>query len=155
MTVITRHIVASPVRSASSTWAVITDLLTPSQGSARSDLQSVSGVASALIASETPKNDPIIVWGAGPRIRIYCLFGEDAITADDEDEDAFANCPTTGHWHMSLPSFEEDLPWVEAELKRLGTRVTARKLGDPVQEDQESDRSSENLQINKDAFFRP
>jgi hypothetical protein len=155
MSVIARHIVASPVRSASSTWAIITDLLAPNEGSARTALQSISGVASALIVSETPKDDPIVVWGEGPRIRIYCLFGEDAIAADDKDEDPFAKCPTIGDWHMSLPSSDEDLPWVEAELKQLATRVSARKLGEAVQDEQKTDRSSENLQINKDAFFRP
>ena len=155
MTVIVRRIVAAPVRTASSTWALITDLLAPNEGSARSDLQSVSGVACALIASETPKDDPIVVWGDGPRIRIYCLFGEDALAAEDKDEDSFAKCPTTGDWYMSLPSSEEDLSWVQEELKRLGKRVSARKLGEPVEESEKSVPSSENLQINKDAFFRP
>lgn len=155
MTVIVRRIVAAPVRSASNVWALITDLLAPNDGTAHSYLRSVSGVASALIASETPKDEPIVVWGQGPRIRIYCLFGEDALAADTKDEDPFAKCPTSDDWFMSLPCSEEDLPWVKEELKRLGTRVSARKLGEPVEETEKSDRSSENLQINKDAFLKP
>lgn len=155
MTVIVRRVVASPVRSASGVWAVITDLLAPNNGSQRSHLQSVSGVASALIASETPKDDPIVIWGNGPRIRIYCLFGEDALAADNKDEDRFATCPTDGDWQMSLPCSEEDLSWVKEELKRFGRRISARKLGDSVQEAEESGQSSQNLQINKAAFLKP
>ena len=155
MTVIVRRVVAAPVRSASKTWSLITDMLAPDQGSARSELQAVNGVASAIISSEAPKDDPIVIWGDGPRIRIYCLYGEDALVPDNKIEDSFARCPTGGDWHLSLPSFEDDLPWVQEELKRTGKRVSARKLGEPVDSSNESDRSSENLQINKDVFFRP
>jgi hypothetical protein len=154
VTVIVRRVVAAPVRSASNTWALIVDLLAPSPGGARSELQLVSGVASALIASEAPKDDPIVIWGEGPRIRIYCLFGEDALNADDKDEDLFAKCPTSGDWHMSLPSSEEDLPWVQEELKRIGKCVSARKFGEMVEIADESNRSSQTLQVKKDAFFR-
>lgn len=155
MTVIVRRVVAAPVRSASNTWALITDLLAPSQSSARTNLQAVSGVASALIASEAPKDDPIVIWGEGPRIRIYCLFGDDALAADDKHEDPFAKCPTNGDWHLSLPCTEEDLPWVQEELKRVANRVSARKLGESVEETEDSARNQESLQVDKDAFFRP
>jgi len=155
MTVIVRRVVAAPVRPASNTWALITDLLAPNRGSARTDLQTVSGVASALIASETPKDYPIVIWGEGPRIRIYCLFGEDALAADDKDEDPFANCPTNGDWHLSLPCTEEDLSWVQEELERVANRVSARKLGEPVEETEDTARNQESLQVNKDAFLRP
>lgn len=155
MTVVVRHIVASPVRPASSAWALITDLLAPSEGSARSELQAVAGVASALIASEAPKNDPIVVFGVGPRIRIYCLFGGDAVAADDTDEDPFAKCPTNGDWHVSFPCSDEDLPWVQQELKRVASRASARKLGELVEENEESGLDADSLHVNKDAFFRP
>jgi len=155
MTVIVRRIVAAPVRSATNTWAFIVDLLAPGNGNARKDLHAVSGVASALIASEAPKADPIVIWGQGPRIRIYCLFGEDAIAPDDKDEDSFAMCPTNGDWHISFPSSDEDLAWVQEELKRIGTRFSVRKFGESAQDTENADQTAQNLQINTDAFFRP
>jgi hypothetical protein len=155
VTVLVRHVAAAPVRSASITWDLITDLLAPSPGSARSELQAVSGVACALIASEAPKCDPIIAFGDGPRIRVYCLFGEDARAGDDKDEDPFAKCPTNGDWHVSLPCSEEDFSWVQEELKRIASHVSARKFGEQVEESEKSVGKPNTLKVNKDAFFRP
>lgn len=83
MTTLARHIISEPVRTASETWKIIVDLLASNSDSlARSELLSVVGVASSLIASEAAKDSPIVVYGSGPRIRIYCLYGEDAIVGD-------------------------------------------------------------------------
>jgi hypothetical protein len=58
-------------------------ILAPEEkGAARAELQKVSGVASSTIASEAPKDDAFIVYGSGPQIRVYCIFGDDAITGD-------------------------------------------------------------------------
>ena len=154
MSVIARRIVSTPVRSASETWTVITDLLAPSEGEDRRELSRVQGVACSLISSEAPVDDAIVIWGAGPRVRVYCLFGENAITGDDKSENALASCPTDGDWSMSLPCPEEDLAWVEKELAVLSKRVSARKLGDSVpDEERKSETSSEGL-VDKGAFFR-
>ena len=42
----------------------------------------VGGVACSLVSSEA-FTDAIVIWGNGPRVRVYCLFGEDAIIGDD------------------------------------------------------------------------
>src|SRR5205085_9377051 len=98
MTVISRRIKASPVRTATETWAVIIGLLAPDKTSgAREELEGIAGVASSLIADETMKSAPCVVYGPGPRIRIYCLHDEDAITGEDANETAFTSSPTTGH----------------------------------------------------------
>lgn len=80
MTVLARTIRATPHRPADEAWEVIVGLLAPTAGQARDELMRVGGVASSLIASEAPKEDAMVVWGAGPRVRVYCLFGEDAVT---------------------------------------------------------------------------
>src|ERR1035437_9708602 len=104
MTVVARRIISTPVRSASETWTVITNLLAPADGEGRRELAHVGGVACSLISSEAPAKDAIVVWGNGPRVRVYCLFGEDAITGDDKAESSLATCPTDGDWRMGLTS---------------------------------------------------
>jgi hypothetical protein len=154
MSVVARRIVSTPVRSASETWRVITDLLAPSEGESRRELSRIHGVACSLISSEAPVDDAIVIWGAGPRVRVYCLFGENAITGDDKAENALASCPTDGDWSMSLPCPEEDLVWVEQQLAVLSKRVSARKLGDSVPDEKlEAPASAEGL-VDKGAFFR-
>ena len=154
MSVIARRVLATPVRTSSATWSVITDILAPKAGEGRKELSAIAGVACSLIASEATSSDPIVVWGNGPRIRVYCIFGEDAITGDDENEEALATCPTTGNWSMSLACPEEDFAWVQQELARVSKRITARKLGEAVSEES-SETSSASTAINEEAFFRP
>ena len=67
---------------------------------------------------EAPTDDAIVIWGNGPRVRVYCLFGDSAISAEDKNEDALAICPTGGDWSMSLPCPPEDLSWVQEELAK-------------------------------------
>jgi hypothetical protein len=154
MSVLARRIVSTPVRSASETWTVITNLLAPKDGDGRRELSCVAGVACSLISSEAFTDDPIVIWGNGPRVRVYCLFGENAITGDDKAETTLATCPTDGDWSMSLPCPQEDLDWVQKELTALSKRITARNLGDLVAGDESKSDSSPNNSVNEGAFFR-
>jgi hypothetical protein len=70
MSTIARRIRATPERPATEAWAVIVDLISEQGSAARKDLEAVSGIASCLIADETPKESPIVLAGAGPRLRI-------------------------------------------------------------------------------------
>ena len=56
----------------------------------------MAGTACASIASEAPKEAPIVIWGGGPRVRVYCVFDEDAITQDGVNEDALPKSPDRG-----------------------------------------------------------
>jgi hypothetical protein len=159
MTVVARRVVSSPVRTASECWSVITNILAPKDGAARKELVRIEGVACSLIASEAPTDDAIVIWGNGPRVRVYCLFGDSAISAEDKNEDALATCPTWGDWSMSLPCPPEDLSWVQEELAKHSARVTARSLGDPVPDEEQQtgsdSKASSTKSVNEDAFFRP
>lgn len=159
MTVVVRRVVSSPVRTATETWGVITNILAPKDGTARRELSKIAGVACSLIASEAPTNDAMVIWGNGPRVRVYCLFGDAAISGEDKSEDALATCPTENDWSISLPCPPEDLAWVQKELAGQSTRISARKLGDAVpDEEQQSDpdsKSNSKSAVNEDAFFRP
>lgn len=159
MSVVARRVVSSPVRSTTETWTTITNILAPNAGPARTELTRVAGVACSLIASEAPTDDAIVVWGNGPRVRVYCLFGDAAISGEDKNEDALVTCPTEGDWAMSLPCSPEDLNWVQQELGSHSKRITARKLGDPVPDEEadtgKSSSSKAANAIDEDAFFRP
>jgi hypothetical protein len=154
MTVVARRIISTPVRGAAETWAFITNLLAPSDSDGKRELARVAGIACSLISSEAPAGDAIVVWGNGPRVRLYCLFGEDAVTGDDKAESSLATCPTNGDWSMSLPCPAEDLAWVQKELAVHSKRITARKLGDSVPDEEPASESKTTNAVSEAAFFR-
>ena len=154
MTTLARHIISEPVRTASETWRVIVDLLAPDANSpARNELLLVAGVASSLIASEAVKDIPIVVYGSGPRIRIYCLYGEDAIVGEDANESPLSSNPTAGDWSMSLPCPADDLEWVQNALKNRSKRITAREMNTPV-DNEETNTNGKSASIDMEAFLR-
>ena len=157
MTVLSRRIRATPYRSANDAWDLIVGLLAPAAGGAQDELRRVGGLASSLIASEAWLESPVVVWGTGPRVRIYCLFGDNAITGDDANEQAFPNAPASGDWSMSLPCPDEDLDWVKAALAKQSTRTTARKVGDALTtaSDDGDAKTAASVSIDREAFFRP
>ena len=129
MTVVKRTFASSPARDAYATWTAIVDLLTRGKdGANRTELMAVAGVASSIISDAAPERAPIVVTCDGPRIRIYCLYDEDAIEGSDANEDALAFDPLNGDWAVSLPCPAEDLDWVKTALKAHSKRVTARDL---------------------------
>jgi hypothetical protein len=155
VTVIARTIRATPHRATNATWDVIVALLAPQGGEAKTELMKVAGVASSLVASEAPKqDDKIVVWGGGPRVRINCTYGDDAITGDNSNEEKLPKSPTNGDWRMSLPCPEEDLQWVTDALAKKSKRITAHKLGEKPDTDAEGEDTTE-ASINTEAFFRP
>ena len=54
MTVVARRTVSTPVRGASETWTIITNLLAPSDSDGKRELARIAGVACSLISSEAP-----------------------------------------------------------------------------------------------------
>jgi len=157
MTVIARRITATPVRLATEAWEIIIDLLAPDSNSlAREELLAISGIACSLISDETMKESPILVHGSGPRVRIYCLYDEDAVVGDDAKEDALSFNATEGDWFMSLPCQVADLVWVREALNKLSNRVTARDMDTDVDiEKAESFTTSRFAIVDKEAFLRP
>lgn len=160
MTVVVRTFCSIPKRSALATWAAIVALLAPKAGSdARCELESVAGIASSLITREA-MNSPIVVYGCGPRVRIYCVYNEDAITGDAANENKLAFDATDGDWHMSLPCPADDLDWVAGALAKKTNRITARDQGEAVESEESSQASKtagcdETASINMEGFLKP
>lgn len=154
MSVYARRFAATPVRTASETWQSIVELISKEGSSARTEVTSVSGVGSCLIADETPADNPIVVSGNGPRLRIYCLYGEDAVVGDDKDESDLAWEPTEGDWRMRLPCSGEDLDWVQKSLSAKSSRISAYDPLAEVEEEQAavSNGTQRSLTINHEVF---
>jgi hypothetical protein len=156
MSVIARRIRATPERSALEAWNVITDLISQPGSLAREELDAAGGVAACLIADETPKESPIVVAGSGPRLRIYCLYGEDAVVGEDANETALTWDPTDGEWKMWLPGPREDFQWVSRELAKRGTRIVVYHVekGEPEGDAARPEGREANLVVNVEAFKR-
>jgi hypothetical protein len=156
MTVVARRIRATPERGASDAWQVIVDLIAPKDGTARRELLGIEGIASSIISTESPKDAPMVVRGKGPRVRLYCLYDDDAISGDDANEAALAECPTEGDWSMSLPADADDVAWVKDALAKKSVRVTVRDKSEAVDdgEDRSGKADATGAAINMEAFLR-
>jgi len=158
---VVRKFIAVPARPSHETWEKITAMLAPSSNSdAHSELMRVAGIATSLIAREAIKSSAIVVYGGpGPRVKIYCLYGQDAISGDSANESALATVPTQDDWKMSLPCPKEDLSWVTEALAEKSTRITAREQSKhaPDEEnntDESEEESNFGQNINLEAFLR-
>jgi hypothetical protein len=153
MTVIARVINSVPQRSADDTWTKIVSLLAPAHDSAsHRELISIAGIAGSLIARES-MTEPIIVFGSGPRVRIRCLYNEDALAGDGASEAALPTNPTAGDWNMSLPCPKEDLTWISNALAKKSSRITAREMGIAVDDETGESSTKSAVTINKEAFL--
>jgi hypothetical protein len=160
MTVLARKVAATPVRLATDAWQRIVDLVAPTNPAARTELMNIVGVASSLITEESMKDSPIIVTGDGPRVRLYCLYGEDAIEGSKTNEATIPGSPaeTGDAWKMSLPCPSDDLEWVRASLKKRSGRVTARDMSETSLAeviDEDASTSSSAATINMESFLKP
>jgi hypothetical protein len=155
MTVLARKVNSVPARLASDTWARIVDLVAPTNAAARAELLRVTGVAASLITRESLKDSPFVLWGDGPRVRVYCIYGEDAIEGTNANEAALPDSPAESQtWAASLPCPADDLSWVQAQLAQLSSRITARDATETI-EDSSSEAAASSPTINTEAFLRP
>lgn len=151
-----RIVRSSPHRNTSDTWAVIVDLLTQGKdGDARTELLSVAGIASSIIAERAPKDAAIVVTCDGPKTRVYCLYDDAAIEGGDAKEASLGYDPLKGKWAISLPCLEDDLAWVQRALKAKSSRITARDMSQKLREEEASKaEESGGLTLNMDKFLK-
>ena len=158
-TVVVRRVIATPGRPAATTWGIIADLIAPEGSPARTEIDAIAGVAISLIAAEAMRDSPLVVYGAGPRLRIYCLYDDDAMLAEGASEEALAWRPTDGDWAMSVPCPPDDLSWVQQALARSSDRITARDWDEyrpPERDTSELDSHTvDSGTVNVEAFLRP
>ena len=73
MSLVSRRVAARPTRTSKATWDIITQLVCGSDIESAKQFAIVTGVASSIISDEYPSDNPIVVDGAGARLRVYCL----------------------------------------------------------------------------------
>jgi hypothetical protein len=156
MSTVARNFASIPARSASETWSSIVSILAPDDASeAHKELISVSGLVNSIISRETCQAAPMVVFGGpGPRIRIYCTHGEDAISGEGTNEASLATVPTQGSWSMSLPCLKEDLTWISDELKKKSSRISAREMSEAVSEESNAEKAVQSQEVNMEAYLR-
>jgi hypothetical protein len=153
--IVVRRVASTPSRTASETWALIISILAPdTESPARAELAAATGVGCSAISSEATKDDPIVVQGSGPLIRVYCVFGDDAITGEAVNEDPLTQSPTEGDWSMSIPCPPEDLKWSQSNLSAASTRITARAVGEDERASNQATNDSP-LTVNREEFLKP
>jgi len=141
MSVVARRFVASPERTASITWSEITALVCGSDQAAKQEFAKIEGLAGCSIAEEALRDDPLVIAGVGPRLRVYCLYGEDAITGDNRNEDSLSWKPTDGGWKGYLPCTSEDFDWMSRAVKERSSRFSAYDVAEglPKEADEPQD----------------
>lgn len=155
-TVASRTFRSVPHREASETWNAIVELLTKGVDSAaRRELRAIEGIASSLIADQTPQSAPILVTCDGPRTRIYCIYDDDALDSSAGNEDTLGFDPLKGNWEVSLPCPQEELSWVQPALKKHSTRITARDLSVGIASDTaKGQANTDSLELNVEEFLK-
>jgi hypothetical protein len=115
---------------------------------------SVAGTAASLIADRAPEAEAIVVTCDGPRTRIRCIYDEDAIDGTGVNEDTLGFDPLRGDWRISLPCPADDLGWVQANLARQSSRITARDLAETNKPaEQASATANEGFEIDVKGFL--
>ena len=157
-TVVARRVASLPERSAPATWEKVIDILAPDENDpARDELKKVSGVAASIIAAESPAQHAMLMHGGGLRVRVYCVYGDDAITREGLNEAALASSATGDGWNLSLPCSSADLEWTQRKLKSLSARVTAREEGEDLPNEIEASAHAPGgeLTVNRTGFLKP
>lgn len=133
-----RDVASIPLRSAKETWQVITDLVTEASTVDRAHLDSAASIMESLIADELPARVPIVFKGSGPRIVVYCLYGEDAMDAGLAI-DSLSTKPTTGDWRATAPCEREDVEWMNGSLRTRAPRISVHDVGEVPEEEEAAD----------------
>lgn len=147
MTVIARRFAASPVRVAGDVWDAIVNALT-SDSVVKTELNKVKSFASSVIADQTPEQSAITVIGAGPRLRIYCIYGEDAIGDDVSEDSSNWNIFSSGDWQIHFPVPKEELEWARKTLKGISSKFEAYEAGEAISDTRAESNSAAPLSIN-------
>jgi hypothetical protein len=120
---IRRDVASIPARSAKETWRAITDLVTGTDSVDCDQLDAAASIMESLIADELPASAPIVFKGAGPRVVIYCLYGDEALEAG-LDIDQLIDRPTAGEWRATAPCETEDADWMNNSLRTRAPRIS-------------------------------
>ena len=155
MSTVARRFTASPARLSSATWKAISGLVCKADSSAASEFAKVAGVASSLINERFFAEHPLVVKNKGPRLRIYCVYGDDATTGDGANENELSWSPTANEWHAFLPCSEEQHEHMAAYIAGKSAKFSIYNVEKGIPDDETSeaeDSTTEAASVNWDAF---
>ena len=135
MSIVARKFNASPARLSSVTWAAIAKLVCGNDEKALAEFTAVTGIGSSLLNDQLFESNPMVVVSKGPRLRIYCLYGEDAISGENANEESLSWKPTEEEWHAFLPCAADELKEVKKALKSKSTKFSAYDVDVGLPED--------------------
>lgn len=135
MSVIARKFNASPARLPSETWSAIAALICGSDGKALAEFAAVIGIGSSLLNDRLFEGDPMVVVSKGPRLRVYCLYGEDAMSGEDASEETLSWKPTEDEWHVFIPCTADELKETTKALKSKSAKFSAYDIEVGLPED--------------------
>jgi len=136
MSIVARHFAATPERLPSATWNKITALVCSGEQKATAEFQKVAGLASSVIADRSMENHPLIIVNDGPRLRVYCLYGDKAISEDDRNEAPLSWNPVAGKWHGYLPCGAEDFDEYASLVKSQSSRFSVYNVEEGFEQDE-------------------
>lgn len=141
MSIISRTFAASPARTAAEVWDRVVNIIADGEEQVKTELNSIAGIVASIISEETPKKNAITFIGTGPKLRIYCLYGDDAI-GDDANEGALNWKLFENDWEVHFPVEEEDLDWVTNALKTKNNNFKTYKAGEKINDVNENSASN-------------
>lgn len=154
MSTVRRTIISNPERTSIETWTKITGIVCGEDKNAKKEFNSVSNVICSLLPEELMKANPMIVKGAGSQLRVYCLYGEDAMTGEDANEDDLSWEITAKSWTAYLPCSQTELAWYEKALSNASDnfKVYDFEKGIETEEATTKQNNSSTFKIDKEAF---
>lgn len=135
MSIVARKFNASPARLASETWAAIAMLVCGGDEKALAEFTTVTGIGSSLLNDHLFEQNAMVVVSKGPRLRIYCLYGEDATNGEDTNEESLSWKPTEEEWHVFLPCTSDELKEIKEALKSKSQKFSAYDVDVGLPED--------------------
>lgn len=156
MSVVARRFLASPARLSSDTWKAISALICESNSSASAEFEKVSGLASCILNDGVFADNPLVVKNEGPRLRVYCLYGEDAISGEDKNEDPLTWKPTEKEWHVFMPCAADEFEDTAKSLKAKSAKFSVYNIEKGIPDDEVASKSdgsrSEAVSVDWGAF---
>jgi hypothetical protein len=156
MSTVARRFLASPARLSSDTWKAISALICQTNGSASAEFEKVAGLASCILNDGVFADNPVVVKNEGPRLRVYCLYGEDAMSGEDQNEDSLTWKPTEKEWHVFLPCVADEFEETAKSLKGKSAKFSVYNIDKGIPDDEVASKSdgtkSEALTVDWGAF---
>jgi len=154
MSVISRTVISNPERTSVETWTKITEIICALNSEVKVEFDKVSNIAASLLSEELTKDYPIIMKGAGSQLRIYCIYGDDAISGEDASEDLLSWDITAKAWKIYLPCSTEQLQWYDNALTELNDKfkVYDTKNGIDKEEYSNNENNKVEFKIDEEAF---